>query len=193
MAYKISGLQKSAHNIMIATERASKVVFALKSYARYDQSGSMVQAGIIEGIETVLTLYHNQIKHSIEVFRHYTEIPAIWCYPDELNQVWTNLIHNALQAMDYHGKLEIEVCDENPLIRVSITDSGSGIPESIRDKIFLPFFTTKSQGEGSGLGLDIVKRIIDKHNGQIRFETQPGRTAFHVFLPRLTDQPHSST
>lgn len=183
MAYKISGLQRSAQNITTATDRASKVVFALKSYSRYDQSGEMIEADIVEGVETVLTLYHNQLKHGVEVTREYAEIPQILCFPDELNQVWTNIIHNALQAMQNHGKLNIAISQNNGFIQVAITDNGRGIPENIKDKIFIPFFTTKARGEGSGLGLDIVKRIIDKHNGDIRFESEPGKTTFRVFLP----------
>ncbi|MEQ8758046.1 MAG: AAA family ATPase [Coleofasciculus sp. G1-WW12-02] len=185
-AYKLSGLQRGTQTINIATERASKVVFALKNYARYDQSGTMIPANLTAGIETVLTLYQNQLKHGIKVSRNYEELPPILCYADELNQVWTNLIHNALQAMDNQGTLTIDVKGQDQQIKVSITDSGKGIPPEIRSKIFQPFFTTKLAGEGSGLGLDIVKKIIEKHQGKIDVESIPGKTTFTVSLPFRT-------
>jgi signal transduction histidine kinase len=183
MAYELSGLEESTNTIMTATDRASKVVFALKTYARYDQSGEMVKADIKEGLETVLTLYYNQLKHGVEVIRHYEELQPILCYPDELNQVWSNLIHNALQAMNYKGRLTVSIEKSDNQAVVSITDTGTGIAEEIKQKIFKPFFTTKPAGEGSGLGLDIVKQIIEKHQGQITIESEPGNTTFHVWLP----------
>jgi signal transduction histidine kinase len=130
-----------------------------------------------------LTLYQNQLKQGVQVIRNYAKLPPVLCYPDELNQVWTNLIHNALQAMEYRGTLSIEVTAIDQQAKISLTDSGKGIPEEIQAKIFEPFFTTKPSGEGSGLGLDIVKKIIKKHDGQITVESQPGRTTFNVFLP----------
>jgi signal transduction histidine kinase len=183
IAYKLSGLQKSTSNISIATDRASKVVFALKSFARFDTSAEKVQANLIEGIETVLTLYHNQIKQGIEVIRHYDELPLVKCYPDELNQVWTNLIHNALQAMGYKGTLQIDAKLQDSTVLISLTDSGTGISDEIKGKIFDPFFTTKPPGEGSGLGLDIVRKIIQKHEGKITVGSEPGQTTFTVSIP----------
>jgi signal transduction histidine kinase len=183
IAYKLSELKRATATINTATDRASKVVFALKTYARYDQSGEMTIANLTEGIETVLTLYQNQLKHGIEVIKNYAELPPVLCYPDELNQVWTNLVHNALQAMDYRGTLIIEVTAQDQQAKISITDSGKGIPKEIQSRIFDPFFTTKAPGEGSGLGLDIVKKIIEKHQGHIEFESSPGQTTFTVSLP----------
>jgi len=183
IAYKLSELKRGIATINTATDRASKVVFALKTYARYEQSGEKTAASITEGIETILTLYQNLLKQGVEVIKNYAEIPPILCYPDELNQVWTNLIHNALQAMDYRGTLIIELTAQDYQAKISITDCGHGIPEEIKTKIFDPFFTTKPAGEGSGLGLDIVKKIVDKHQGKIEVESIPGRTTFNVFLP----------
>ncbi|MEB3182220.1 MAG: ATP-binding protein [Nostocaceae cyanobacterium] len=183
MVYALAILQKSSKNICTATDRAAKVVFALRNYARYDQSGEKIEANVIDGIETVLTLYYNQLKHGIEVIKNYREVPPIFCYPDELNQVWTNLIHNAIQAMEYKGTLMIDVTQQNHHIFVSITDDGKGITPEIMPKIFEPFFTTKSAGEGSGLGLDIVRKIIAKHQGEIKVESLPGKTTFTVYLP----------
>ncbi|MGK7949295.1 MAG: ATP-binding protein [Xenococcaceae cyanobacterium] len=182
LAYNLSRLQGNSNNAIIAVERASKVVFALKNYARYDPTGEKQQVDITEGIEIVLDLYHNQLKHGIEVIRDYASLPLIFCYPDELIQVWTNLVHNAIQAMNGKGKLEISVKQENDRVIVRITDSGSGIPPELKEKIFEPFFTTKPMGEGSGLGLDISRKIIDKHHGQIEVDSVPGRTTFKVSL-----------
>jgi len=183
-AYQFATVQKSTKNIATATDRAAKIVFALKSYSRYDQSGAKVLANITDGIETVLTLYHYQIKHGVEVVRKYgTDLPSVLCYPDELNQVWTNLLHNALQAMGNKGVLTIDVKQQESSLCVSITDSGEGIPSEIMPRIFEPFFTTKPPGEGSGLGLDIVQKIIDKHQGKLQVESVPGKTVFTVSLP----------
>jgi signal transduction histidine kinase len=184
LAYKLSELKKGTQTISTATERASKVVFALKSYAHQDNSGEKVLANLTHGIDTILTLYQSQIKHGIELIKNYADnVPAIYCYPDELNQVWTNLIHNALQAMDHKGTLTIGVERSNAVIKVSIQDSGRGIPPENMSKIFDAFFTTKSAGEGSGLGLHIIKKIIDKHAGTINVESEPGCTVFSVLLP----------
>lgn len=187
-AYRLSGLHRSADTIQTATERASKVVFALKSFARIDSSGEKVEADLLESLETVLTLYYNQLKVGVEVIREFPEyIPPLRCYPDELNQVWTNLLHNALQAMQYKGQIRVQIKylqEVDPAVLcVSITDNGPGIPAEIQQRIFEPFFTTKAAGEGSGLGLDIVSKIIKKHDGNITVNSQPGKTTFSVFLP----------
>jgi len=187
MVYRLSGLLRSSNNIEIATNRASKVLFALKNFARMDSMASVISADIREGIETVLTLYTHQLKHGVEVSREYDEIPNILCYPDELNQVWTNLLHNALQAMDYSGQLTIRIINNSPWIEVSFTDSGTGIPPEIMEQIFDPFFTTKPAGEGSGLGLDISRQIIERHAGKIHVESIPQRTVFTISLPMKTE------
>ena len=182
-AYQLASLQKSTQTITTASNRAAKTVFALKSFARFDKSGEKVEANITEGIETVLTLYHNQLKHGVELIRNYAELPLILCYPDDLNQVWTNLLHNALQAMDYKGTLTVDISMQDHHAVISITDFGAGISDDIKPKIFEPFFTTKRAGEGSGLGLDIVRKIIEKHEGKITFTSEPGKTTFSVYLP----------
>jgi PAS domain S-box-containing protein len=185
MAYKLSGLGRSATIITTAADRAAKIVFALKNYAHFDRSGERMEADVTEGIETVLTLYYNQLKRGISVRREYADVPRILCHPDELNQVWTNLIHNAIHAMERNGTLTIRVGPDRNGIRVSIADSGKGVPAELREKIFEPFFTTKSAGEGSGLGLHIVHQIIEDHGGKIQVGDNPGGGAvFEVFLPR---------
>jgi PAS domain S-box-containing protein len=186
-------LQESVRDINTASDRAAKVVFALKTYARQDHSGETIEANIVDGIETVLTLYHNYIKHGVDVKRNYAKIPPIRCYFDELNQVWTNLIHNALQAMDNKGLLTVDIGQQNGHVKVSITDSGKGIPPEIKERIFQPFFTTKPPGEGSGLGLDIVKKIIQKHQGNIQVDSVPGKTTFTVSLPINLENAETKT
>ncbi len=182
MAYKLTEIQRGTQTINTATDRASKVVFALKNYARYDSAEVMIQSDIVDGIETVLTLYQNNIKQGVEVLRNFQQIEPILCYVDQLNQVWTNLIHNALQAMDNKGTLMIDIIQEDNYVKVAVTDSGKGIPAEVMPRIFEPFFTTKPPGEGSGLGLDIVKKIIEKHDGKIEVESVPGKTTFTVCL-----------
>lgn len=184
IAYRVISLKKSTQTISTAIDRAAKVVFALKSYARYDTTGKKVEINITDGIEMALTLYQNQLKQGVEIIRNYQELlPPILCYTDELNQVWTNLIQNALQAIDNRGTLKIDVRQQDGQLVISITDSGGGIPPEVMPRIFEPFFTTKPPGEGSGLGLDIVKKIIEKHQGSIQVESVPGQTTFTVSLP----------
>ena len=181
--YKLTTLETSTKTIHTATERASKIVYALKSYAYFESKETVIKANVIEGIETILTLYHNQLKRGVEVIKNYKNIPLIACYPYQLNQVWTNLINNAIHAMNNQGILIINVWQEEQRLKVSITDNGHGIPLEMQNKIFEPFFTTKSQGEGSGLGLDIVKKIINKHHGTIELNSTFGKTTFTISLP----------
>ena len=182
-AYQFASFKKSISLIQRATAKSGKVVFALKSYAHFDNKQQKVDANLHDGIEMVLTLYQNQLKHGIEVIKKYDDLPKIICHPDDLNQVWTNLIHNALQAMNYQGILTIETQQQEENVAVIFTDNGKGISPEVLPKIFQPFFTTKPAGEGSGLGLDIVRKIIDKHEGKISVESMPGETKFTVLLP----------
>jgi len=183
LAYQLASLTSSVQTLTTASDRVTKIVFALKHFAHYDHTGEKLKANLIDDIETVLTLYNSQLKQGVKVIKNYANLPLILCYPDDLNQVWTNLIHNALQAMKNKGTLQIDVFMQNCYAIFSITDSGDGIPADIQSKIFEPFFTTKAPGEGSGLGLDIVKKIINKHNGSIKVDSIPGKTTFTVSLP----------
>ncbi len=185
MAYKVASLKKSSSTIQLATDRAAKVLFALKHYAHYDCSGSKKSTNIQDDIENILTLYQNQLKVGVEVVRHYSDVPPFLCFADELNQVWTNLIHNSLQAMDYNGTIFIDLEGDEEQIELRISDTGKGIPKEHLAKIFEPFFTTKPPGEGSGLGLDIVKKIVTKHEGSIHVISEPGNTQFIVRFPIL--------
>jgi signal transduction histidine kinase len=201
-AYQFFTIQQSLSSIHTATGRAAKVVFALKHFSHRDSHGEKILACVNQGIETVLELYRGLFKQGCEVEAKLGDLPEFLCYSDELNQVWTNLVHNALQAMSNKGRLEITSYLErgsssdgdgnesdndsviaNDAIVVTITDSGPGIPEHLTGRVWDSFFTTKSAGEGSGLGLGICKKIVEKHQGQISFESQPGRTQFKVRLP----------
>ncbi|EMO13278.1 GHKL domain protein [Leptospira santarosai str. CBC523] len=171
--------------IWIATDKASRVVNALKSYLRPKTEGTkggLYAIDVKTEIDNILILYRNKLTHGVEIVKNYKTEKRCLGEADKLNQVWINLLNNALQSMNYKGKIEIETREENPWIVVSWTDSGTGIPEPIQDKIFDPFFTTKKNGEGMGLGLDICKKIIDSFGGKIEFQTAPGRTKFSVWL-----------
>ncbi len=184
LIYNLADQNINAVNIKNAVERASKIVFALKNYSHFDKSTEKKEADLIAGLETIFTLYSNIIKKGVQLEKVYDpNLTTIWCFADELNQVWTNLIHNAIQAMDNKGKLVVRVKSIPEGVQVSMEDSGNGIPREIQPRIFDPFFTTKPVGEGSGLGLDIVKKIVEKHGGKIYFESKPGKTTFFVDLP----------
>jgi signal transduction histidine kinase len=182
-AYNLTCPFLNNQTILRSVDRSAKIVFALKNYARVEQSEKKQLTQVTEGLETTIELYYNQIKRNINLIRDYQDIPAIWGYPDELIQIWTNLIHNAIQAMESGGTLTIATRQQENSIEVIIADNGSGIPIEIQPKIFDAFFTTKSAGEGSGLGLNICQKIINKHQGRIQVESQPGQTQFHVWLP----------
>jgi signal transduction histidine kinase len=183
-AYGIATITTNADNINTAVDRVAKIIFALKSFSRFGGAQVWMESDLREGIETVLTIYQNQIKQGIELVRQYQDLPLVRCLPDEINQVWTNLIHNAIQAMDRKGTLTIGLRQEGGNALVSIGDTGCGIPPELRQKIFDPFFTTKGTGEGTGLGLDIVRKIVDKHGGRILVESEVGRgSTFTVSLP----------
>lgn len=183
-AHGIATITTNADNINTAVDRVAKIIFALKSFSRFGGVQVWTEADLAEGLETVLTIYQNQIKHGTELVRRYEEVPPVRCLPDELNQVWTNLVHNALQAMDHKGTLTVGLRREGDDVAVAISDTGCGIPEAIRSRIFDAFFTTKPAGEGTGLGLDIVRKIIDKHQGRIEVDSEVGRgTTFTVRLP----------
>lgn len=184
-AYDFVSLKRNSENIGVAAERASKIVFALKSYAHPGGAdGAAVQDKLTSNLDTVLTLYHNQLKRGVELVREFEDEGDVVARHDELNQVWTNLVHNALQAMDYSGTLTVRVAGNEDSATVTIIDDGPGIPEDTRARIFEPFFTTKAQGEGSGLGLAICRDIVVKHDGEMNVRSEPGRTEFSVTLPR---------
>ncbi|MBE9179438.1 cyclic nucleotide-binding domain-containing protein [Oculatella sp. LEGE 06141] len=165
-------------------ERISELVQAMKSYSYLDQ-GVQQEVDVHQGLEDTLRLFAHKLKYGVQVQRNYDkQIPKVLAYGSELNQVWTNLIDNAIAAMDGKGTLEITTHHRKGSVRVDIVDSGSGISPEIQSRIFEPFFTTKLVGQGSGLGLDLVRRIVEnRHQGSILFESKPGRTCFSICLP----------
>ena len=183
-AHGVATITTNSENINTAVDRVAKIIFALKSFSRFGGVQVWTESDLAEGVETVLTIYQNQIKHGTELVRRFEDVPAVRCLPDELNQVWTNLVHNALQAMDHKGTLTVGLRREGDDALVSVGDTGVGIPEDIRERIFDAFFTTKPAGEGTGLGLDIVRKIVEKHQGRIELDSEVGRgTTFTVRLP----------
>jgi two-component system NtrC family sensor kinase len=200
-AHILAMIYENCRTIDTSSKKIKKIIFSLKSFAHFTPDDKPQPFELKKNIETVLTLYQNQIKHDIELVTNFDSIGDINLtgYPDELGQVWTNLIHNALQAMEYKGRLGIEIKEHDDHVKITFTDSGKGVPEEIRDKIFLPFFTTKNRGEGSGLGLYIVKKIVEeKEHGQISMHGEPGKTCFVVELPKavtaiIQEAPHEGS
>lgn len=198
LLYLLGQLRLQLENIVTAANRTRKTVFALKSYTHTTDHSRPTLTRLEESIETILTLYQNQLKQGVTVHTEYDPaIPPLYLFSDEVGQVWTNLIQNAIQAMQGQGNLSIEAKLKDDTIEVSFTDNGPGIPPEILPRIFEPFFTTKPKGEGTGLGLDICRRIIEKHRGRISVESRPGHTRFTVHLPLLlaeagwyTHEPH---
>jgi signal transduction histidine kinase len=167
-------------------ERINSLVQAMKSYSYLDRGAKQI-IDLHEGIEDTLQLFSYKIKQGITLHRSYDRsLPKISAYGSELNQVWTNLIDNAIDAMDGQGTLKINTFSKGKYAQVEIIDSGSGIPEDIKSRIFEPFFTTKPVGKGSGLGLETVRRIVEnRHQGSILVKSSPGKTCFTICLPKL--------
>lgn len=164
--------------------RVSDLIAAMKAYSYMDQA-PLQEVDVCEGLENTLTILKHRLKQGIEVVCDYApDLPRIWAFGSELNQVWTNLIDNAIDAMNGQGRLEVRAWREHDRVLVEIADTGTGIPPDILPRIFEPFFTTKDIGEGSGLGLDVTYRIVvAQHQGDIRVTSQPGDTRFQVCLP----------
>lgn len=171
-------------DISQAVQRANKIVFSLSRYAHQDSEGRPTWGRIQEGLETVLTLYHHLLKYGVDVECELESLPPVLGYHDELNQVWTNLIQNAVHAMEGRGRLHITLKADEGLQHVGIRDSGGGISEAVLARIFEPFFTTKAAGEGTGLGLSISREIVLKHGGTLHVDSETGvGTCVRVALP----------
>ncbi len=163
--------------------RISDLVSAIKEYTYMDQA-PVQNVDIVKGLETTLTILNYKLKKGVVVQRDYAKTPLlINSFGSELNQVWTNIIDNAIDAMSGQGELRIRAYREDPCVVVEIGDNGPGISPQVKDHIFEPFFTTKGVGEGTGLGLDTVQRIVKKHRGNIQVISKPGDTRFQVYLP----------
>jgi signal transduction histidine kinase len=177
--------KKIIKDLADASGRISRLVGSIKSYVQMDRTNELQPTDIHKDIENTLTLLGFKIrKKNIEVKKIFCDnIPLVPAYVGELNQVWTNLIDNAIFALEKKGVLTIETSRNNKDAIVIIKDNGPGIPKEIISRIFDPFFTTKNVGEGTGIGLDIVNRIIKHHNGEIKVYSEPGRTEFTVCIP----------
>jgi signal transduction histidine kinase len=178
-----------AREIGDATARISEIIGALRSYSYMDQAPAQ-QVDIHRGLEDTVTMLRHKLKGGVMVQRDYaSDLPRIDAYGSELNQVWTNLIDNAIAAMNGNGEMKLCTRLEGEWVVVTVQDDGPGIPEAIRPKIFDPFFTTKPPGEGTGLGLSIAHHIVvNKHKGQLGVHSQPGKTCFEVRLPIHQDR-----
>jgi signal transduction histidine kinase len=176
-------MERIAEELEHSSARISDLIKAIKEYSYMDQ-GPMQEVDVERGLETTLTIMNHKLKRGITVIRDYApNLPKVMASGSELNQVWTNLIDNAADAMTDSGKLTIRTARENDFVLVEIADNGSGIPPEALSRIFDPFFTTKGVGEGTGLGLDVVNRIIKNIGGQISVTSVPGDTRFQVRIP----------
>ena len=176
------------NEIESSTSRISDLVRAIKEYTFMDQS-PIQNVDIVKSLETTLTILNHKLKHGVTVQREYQPVPLLVdSFGSELNQVWTNLIDNAIDAMNGNGELRVRTYRDNGCVVVEIGDNGPGISPEVRSHIFEPFFTTKAVGEGTGLGLDTVQRIVKKHRGNIQVNSKPGDTRFQVWLPLAADR-----
>ncbi|HEX6023838.1 MAG TPA: ATP-binding protein [Solirubrobacter sp.] len=174
-----------ASELVESTDRMSTLVKAIKTYAYVDRGG-VVKADVHEGLESTLIMLGHKLKHTqIKVKRNYDKsLPQLTMYGSELNQVWTNLLDNAIGALGESGTITVSTMADNGCVRVDIADDGPGIPADVRSRIFDPFFTTKPPGSGTGMGLDTARRIVEhRHKGSLTFDTSEGGTVFHVWLP----------
>ena len=177
--------QRVINDLAMASGHISELVNAIKSHVHMDRTNDMQITSINHDLENTLTLLGFKIRDkNIKVFKNFsTNLPDVPVYVGELNQVWNNLIDNAIFALPKEGELIIETSHDDKHVTVKVIDNGPGIPKDIISRIFDPFFTTKKVGEGTGIGLDIVNRIIKHHNGKITVDSESGKTCFSVSLP----------
>lgn len=171
------------NEIESSASRISDLVGAIKEYTFMDQA-PLQNVDVVKSLETTLTILNHKLKHGVTVQRDYQRVPLLVnSFGSELNQVWTNIIDNAIDAMSGTGELRVRAYREDACVVVEIGDNGPGIPPEVQSRMFEPFFTTKGVGEGTGLGLDTVQRIVKKHKGTIQVSSEPGATSFRVWLP----------
>ena len=167
-----------------ASGRISDLVASVKGYTHRDQAPERQRIDVSDGIDQTLVMLGHAVRaKNVEVVRDYGDVPPVSAFPGEINQVWTNLLDNALDAVPDGGRIEVATSVEGVLVCVRITDDGPGIPAEVQARIFEPFFTTKEPGSGRGSAMDIARRIVDQHEGRISVESEPGRTTFDVCLP----------
>ncbi len=175
------GLVRDLHE---SVERISGIVAAVKDYTHMDRADTQ-SIDLQDGLESTVTMLTHKLKRGdVAVVRDYDpDLPRIVAHPSQLNQVWTNLIDNAIDAVDGRGTIRLRTCRAGDEAVVEVIDDGAGVPADVQSRIFEPFFTTKEVGAGTGLGLDIVRRIVENHHGQVRLTSEPGETTFQVRLP----------
>lgn len=180
-------LEKLICEIRESADRMAVLIKAVKGYSHMDKGTSMEPADVREGIRSTVMMLKFKLKQkAIVLEKNFPEqLPKVQAFVGELNQVWTNLIANAIDALDQGGTLKIDVYQERESVCVAITDNGHGIPEDIQTRIFEPFFTTKGMDEGTGIGLDIVRKILNKHEASIDLASRPGLTTFKVCIPLI--------
>jgi signal transduction histidine kinase len=167
----------------VGTERLSEIVQSVKAYSYLDQ-GPVQEVDIHQGLDNTLVILRHKIKDGITVKREYApDLPRIEAHGSELNQVWTNILDNAIDAMEGKGELILRTVKADDKVRIEIQDTGPGIPAETQKRIFEPFFTTKPPGLGTGLGLHIAYTIVNNHGGNIAVTSKPGGTCFQVTLP----------
>jgi signal transduction histidine kinase len=196
LIYTVGALESQSllDEITEAAGRISALLAAAKQYTQMDRA-PLQSFDVHDGLDATLTMLGHKLGDGIEVVRDYDRsLPPIPAYPGELNQVWTNLIDNAVDAMDGRGTLTVRTRRErDDRLAVEIGDTGAGVPDDVRTRVFEPFFTTKPIGKGTGLGLDIAWRIVvGRHRGDIQVESMPGDTRFEVLLPVQDPEPEDA-
>jgi signal transduction histidine kinase len=176
----------------LACERIIKFLRSVRNFARLDES-DWKRADIKECIESTLTLLAHELKGRVSVVKEFGDTPEIDCYPNQLNQVFMNILVNAAQAIEGQGEIRIRTWTEDGAVRIAISDSGRGVPPDIQSRIFDPGFTTKKAGLGTGLGLSICRKIIHNHHGQIELQSETGRgSTFTIVLPLAHDRARTA-
>jgi len=171
-----------AETVVDSTVRIFDLISAIKDYSYMDQA-PIQDVDLAQSLENTLVMFNSRLKNVVVELDFDPELPPVSAYGSELNQVWTALIENALEAMNDHGTLRLRTHLSGQLALIEVWDSGPGIDPSIRSRIFEPFFTTKAPGRGLGLGLDAVQRIVSKHSGFVTVESKPNATCFQIRLP----------
>ena len=182
-AIAASALVRDVEN---ATTRIVEMVAAITTYTNMDRSPDRTEADLHAGIDSTIAVLGHKLRDArIEVVREYApDLPRVPAHAGELNQVWSNLLDNAIHALSSGGRIRVCTAIEQDRVRIEVCDDGPGIPPEIQHRIWEPFFTTKDVGAGSGMGLDIVRRIVvERHDGEIRVDSVPGETRFTVYLP----------
>jgi len=175
-------LDEVCRNNETATDRIMKIVRSLKNFARLDEA-ERKKVNIHEGIESTITLLRHQLKNRIRIVKDFADLPEIECFPNQLNQVFMNMLVNGAQAIHERGTITVRTCRENDTVKISIGDTGVGIPPEHLSKVFDPGFTTKGVGVGTGLGLAICYKIVQDHHGTIEVESSSKGTTFTILLP----------